>query len=114
MGDWVPAPTVRRTSRRATRDDETTDKDLHRLVVLIQRRRFDLDQPLIGTRLRRSDFEDFVFNVQLTPRPHGSRPTKFFKASAEDSTRRLELTFHEQAHGERSGMPAACRQSAEQ
>src|SRR5437764_1362026 len=55
----------------AARHDQIADIHLHRLIVLIQRRRSDLDETLVRARLRWARLEHFDLEVQLIPRSHG-------------------------------------------
>src|SRR5207248_2311961 len=101
------------TLRRPARHDEIADGDLHRLALLVARRRAHLDETLVWPRLRRPHLEHLDVEIQLIVRPHGQRPAKFVEARADDAARGLELALHEEPHGHRRGMPAARRLAAE-
>jgi hypothetical protein len=55
--------------RRAARYHEIRDDDLNGLVVLVERGRSHLDQPLIWTRPRWPHLEDLALGPQLISRP---------------------------------------------
>jgi hypothetical protein len=52
--------------------------------------------------------------VKFVPRPHGTRPAELVEPRAKDSARGLEIAFHQKAHRQRCGVPAARSQPAEQ
>src|SRR5438309_10466032 len=89
------------------------DGNLHRLAVLVLRRRPDLDQSLLRTGLRWPHFENFALEVELIPGPHGTRPAELVEARADDPARGIQLALHQEPHGHRGGVPAARRQSPE-
>src|SRR6266571_1924895 len=100
-------------SCRPPRDHEIADGDLHRLAVLILRRRPHLDQSLLRTGLRGPHFENFALDVELIPGPHGPRPAELVEARADDSASGLQLALHQEPHGHCRGVPAARRQASE-
>jgi hypothetical protein len=51
--------------------------------------------------------------MQFIAWPNWLGPTKFIEAGTHNATRRLQLAFHEEAHGKGSRVPAARRQPAE-
>src|SRR5258708_10387611 len=67
------------------RYDKIPDGHLHRLAVLILRRRPHLDQSLLRAGLRRPHFEYFALDVELVSRPHRPPPAGFVEAPAHDS-----------------------------
>ena len=99
---------------RAAWDHEIADKDLHRLALLIERRRADLDHSLFRSRFRGSHLEHFALNAQLIPRPYRTRPAEFVEPGANDTADGLDVAFDQEAHGKRGGVPAAGGKSAEQ
>src|SRR6266568_1328003 len=98
----------------AARHDEIRDEDLHGLAMLVERRRPDLDQPLLGTRFRRSYLQHFTFKMQLVVGPHRRRPAELIEPGADDAAGGSELALDEEPHGERRRVPAARGQSAEE
>jgi len=50
--------------------------------------------------------------VQFVGRADRTRPAQFIETDSKDAIRRSELTFHEETHGQRCGVPAACREPA--
>ena len=78
---------------RATGHDETPDRHLYRLAVLVPSRRSQLDQSVIRARLRRTYFKDLALEVKFIARMHRQRPAKFVEADADDAPCRLELAF---------------------
>src|SRR2546425_8572142 len=100
-------------SCRPPRDHEIADGDLHRLAVLILRRRPHLDQSLLRTGFRRPHFENFALEVELIPGPHRPGPAELVEPRADDPTRGFELALDPEPHGHRGGVPAARRQPPE-
>src|SRR5262245_125506 len=96
-----------------TPDDEVSDGDLHRLVVLIHRPGSHLDDALIGARLGRPYFEHFDVEMQGIVRSYGVRPAEFIEADADNAARGTELALHEETHGHRRSVPAAGGQALE-
>src|SRR5688572_3877473 len=86
--------------------------DVHGFVVLIQRRSPDLDDSLIGARLRRSYLEHLAFDVQLIPWPNRSWPAELVKAGADEAAGGFEIAVDQEPHGDRGGVPAACGEAS--
>ena len=98
-----------------TRDgahDQIAQRHLHKFVVLTQRRGPDLDDSLVGTRLRGSYFEHFAFDPKLIPWPNRSWPAEFVKAGADDAASGFEIAVDQEAHRDRGGVPAARSETA--
>jgi hypothetical protein len=93
------------------RHDEIPDKDLHRFPILIERRRSDLDQPLVGPRLRRPHFKHLAFKPQHIARTHRAGPAELFKASSDNPASGPKLALNEQPHRYGRGVPSARRQT---
>src|SRR5437763_15289649 len=101
-------------SRRTAENDQIAYEQLHRLVMLIERRGPHLDRALIRPRLRRSYFEHFAFHMQLVSGPDRPRPAELVESSADDAARGLDIAFDQKTHGHRCRMPAARSQSLEE
>ena len=95
------------------RNEQIADVNLHLLAVLIERRRTHLDQAPIGLRFGRTHFEHFGFRVKVIAGPNWARPAQLIDTNSQDTVGRPELAVDKQTHGQRRGMPAARRQSAE-
>src|SRR5215471_11745294 len=93
--------------------NQARHQHLHSLAVLIERGGSDLDQPLLGTRLRWAHLDNLALDPQFITRAHRVRPTEFVEASADDATSGFELALDQEPHGERRRVPAARRQAAE-
>ena len=87
-------------------------RHLHGFVVLIQRRGPYLDDSLVRPRLRGSDLEHFAFDAELIRWPNRSRPTEFVKTGAHDAASGPQIAVDQESHGDRSGVPAACGETA--
>lgn len=87
-------------------------RHLHRLVVLIQRCCPDLDDSLVGTRLRRSYLEHFAFDVKLIPWPNRSWPTELVKTGADDAAGGFEIAVDQKPHRDSGRVPAACGEAS--
>src|SRR2546430_2716829 len=98
---------------RSPPHDQVADRYLNRLAILIQRGRFDLDQPLIRSRLRLTHFKYLAFDTKLVAWSDGSWPTEFVEPCAHDPARRLNVAFDQQPHRKRSSVPPARRQAFE-
>src|SRR6516162_2163335 len=75
---------------RASRNDQITHRDLHRLAVLVERRRANLDDALGWPRLRRSDLEHFTFDAELIAGADRLGPAKLVEPRADDAAGGLE------------------------
>src|SRR5882762_4172883 len=93
----------RRPLSGTARHHEIADGDLHGLAVLVQRRRAQLDQALVRTRLRRPHFEHFALEMQLIPGTHGARPAELVEAGADDAAGGPQFALDQEPHGERGG-----------
>src|SRR5439155_6696177 len=99
--------------RRAAPYHEIRDDDLNGLVVLVERRRSHLDQPLIWTRPRGPHLEDLALDPQLISGPHGPWPAELVGASAHDAAGGFEVAFDQEPHGDGRGVPTAGGEPAE-
>src|SRR6266446_1159805 len=97
----------------AARYHEIRDDDLNGLVVLVERRRSHLDQPLIGTRPRGPHLENLALGAQLISRPHRPWPAELVSAGAHDATGGFEVAVDQEPHGDGGGVPTAGDQSSE-
>ena len=102
-----------RTLLHAAPHDKVADEDLHGFAVLVQRRRSNLHQPLVQTRLRRPHLEHFALDAQLIPRTHGPWPAALLKASTDNAASGCEIALDQEPHGDRGGVPPAGGHSAE-
>src|SRR6202023_1201996 len=103
----------RSRSRRTARHQKVAGEHLHDFVVLIERRVLHPDHAAIGPRFGRADFEHLALDVQLVAGAHRTRPAQLVEADAENAAGRLERAVDHKPHGDRSGVPAAGRQSLE-
>ena len=92
--------------------DQMAQRHLHGLVVLIQCCCPDLDDSLVRTRLRGSYLEHFAFDAKFIPRANGSWPAQLVKASADDAAGEFEIAVHQEPHGDRGRVPAACGETS--
>src|SRR5438309_6924827 len=97
----------------AARYYEIRDDDLNGLVVLVERRRSRLDQPLIGTRPRGPHLENLALGAQLISRPHRPWPAELVSAGAHDATGGFEVAVDQEPHGDGGRMPTTGGQSSE-
>src|SRR5829696_6873442 len=98
---------------RTTHYHQISNKDLSRVVVMVQRGRADLDQALVWARPRQSHFQHFALEAKFVSRTNRTRPAEFIESRADDAARRLELASDQEPHCHGCGVPAASRQSAE-
>src|SRR3989449_3362793 len=89
----------------AARHHEIRDDDLNGLVILVERRRSHLDQPLIWTRPRWPHLEDLALGPQLISRPHRPWPAELVGAGAHDAAGGVEVAFDQEPHGDGGGVP---------
>jgi len=101
-------------TRRSSRHHQIPNIDLHRLVILIQRRRAHLDHALLGPRPGWAHLEHLDREMQLVARPDRLRPAELVEPGTDDPGCRLKLALDEQPHRERSRVPAARREAAEE
>src|SRR5437899_11752333 len=105
---------LRAARRRAARYHEVRDDDLNGLVVLVERRRSHLDQPLIWTGPRGPHLEDLDLNAQLIPGSHGSWPAELVSPGAHDAAGGFEVALDQEPHRDRGRVPTTRGQSSEE
>jgi hypothetical protein len=94
----------------ATTDDQLGRQALHYLVSLIARQASHSRDSTIWSGLRRSNLQDFTFNLQSVAGAGWIRPIKL-AASPDDTASERQATFNQKAHSDRSSVPAARRQA---
>src|SRR6267378_3505333 len=99
--------------RWAARYHEIRDDDLNGLVVLVERRRSHLDQPLIGTRPRGPHLENLALGAQRISRPNRPWPAELVGAGAHDAAGGFEVAVDQEPHGDGGRMPTTGGQSSE-
>src|SRR5580704_13174748 len=94
----------------ATRDDQLGRQALHHLVSLIARQASHSGDPSIWPGSRGSNVQDFAFNLETVTRPGWIWPFKF-TASPDDTAGEQHAALDQEAHGDCSRVPTACRQA---
>jgi hypothetical protein len=94
----------------ATRDNQLGRQALHHLVSLIARQASHRGDSAIWAGSRGPDVQDFTFNLQTITVPGWIWPIKL-TTSPEDATGERQAALDEEAHGNRSRVPTACRQA---
>jgi len=93
----------------ATWHYQVRHQDLDGFAVLIERGRPNLDQPLLGARLRWAHLDDLALESQFVSRAYRVRPAKFIEAGTDNASCGLKLALNQEPHGERRRVPAAGR-----
>lgn len=83
----------------AAADHEVTDRNHHRLAVLIQRRGAQLDHPLTGTRARGVHLQHLTLDPEFVARAYRSRPLHLVESSADDAAGGLQFAIDQEPHG---------------
>jgi hypothetical protein len=94
----------------ATRNNQLGRQALHHLVSLIARQASHSGDPSIWPGSRGSNVQDFAFNLQTVTGSGWIWPFKF-TASPDDTAGERQAAFDQEAHGDRSRVPTACRQA---
>src|ERR1700732_328489 len=94
----------------ATRDNQLGRQALHHLVSLIASQASHHGDPSIWPGSRGSNVQDFAFNLQTVTGPGWIWPFKF-TASPDNTAGERQAALDQEAHGDRSRVPTACRQA---
>ena len=97
----------------ATRDNQLGRQALHHLVSLIARQASHSGDPSIWPGSRGSDVQDFAFDLQTVTGAGWIWPIKL-TASPDDTASDRHAALDQEAHGDRSRVPTACRQARKQ
>src|SRR5262249_28452355 len=93
--------------------DKLGDEGLHHLTMLIARLAAYAHHSTLRSRARGRYLLDCADYGERVAGPRGLRPSDLAAAS-DDSCCQRQPRFDEKFHGDRRGVPAACRQSSEQ
>jgi hypothetical protein len=108
-----PPPRAVSPDSDATRDNQLGRQALHHLVSLIARQASHSGDPSIWPGSRGPDVQDFAFDLQTVTGAGWIWPIKL-TASPDDTASDRQAALDQEAHGDRSRVPTACRQARKQ